>query len=79
MSIAEGSSKAGFVYGANDIRLMDKYKNIYQLENNRNESYLKIELDITELEQNSKGVAKLNVYVITSYSIHYTKLYDTPN
>ena len=62
VAIDEGSSKAGFVYGANDIRLMDKYKNIYQLENARNESYLKIELDISELEQGSNGSAKLNIY-----------------
>ena len=30
LAIAPGSTRASFVYGANDPRLMDKYKNIYQ-------------------------------------------------
>jgi len=62
LAINEGSTKAGFVYGANDLRLMDKYKNIYQLENKLNESYIKLELDISDLENSSQGLAKLNVY-----------------
>jgi alpha-L-rhamnosidase len=32
-TIAPGSSRASFVYGANDSRLMDKNKNLYQVEN----------------------------------------------
>lgn len=62
VAIEEGSTKAGFVYGANDLRLMDKYKNIYQLENKINESYIKLELDISDLEKSANGLAKLNVY-----------------
>ena len=62
LAIAEGSTKAGFVYGANDIRLMDKYKNTFQVENKRNESFIKIELDISGVNGTSKGLAKLNVY-----------------
>jgi len=62
VAISEGSTKAGFVYGANDLRLMDKYKNIYQLENKKNESYIKLELDISDIEANSQGLAKLNIY-----------------
>ena len=62
VAISEGSSKAAFVYGSNDIRLMDKYKNIYQLENKENESYIKLELDISELETSANGMARLNVY-----------------
>ncbi|WP_346861089.1 family 78 glycoside hydrolase catalytic domain [uncultured Draconibacterium sp.] len=62
VAIGEGSTKAGFVYGANDLRLMDKYKNIYQLENKRNESYIKLELDITDLAESASGLAKFNVY-----------------
>ncbi|WP_321347703.1 family 78 glycoside hydrolase catalytic domain [uncultured Draconibacterium sp.] len=62
VAIEEGSTKAGFVYGANDLRLMDKYKNIYQLENKLNESYIKLELDISDLEKSANGLAKLNIY-----------------
>lgn len=62
VAIEEGSTKAGFVYGANDLRLMDKYKNIYQLENKLNESYIKLELDISDLENSINGSAKLNIY-----------------
>jgi len=30
VSIAEGSTRASVIYGANDSRLMDRFKNIYQ-------------------------------------------------
>ncbi len=60
VAIEEGSTKAGLVYGANDMRLMDKYKNIYQLENKLNESYIKLELDVSDVEKG--GLAKLNIY-----------------
>ena len=62
LAIKEGSSKAAFVYGANDIRLMDKYKNVFQLENKLNESYIKLELDISEVNPSINGFAKLNIY-----------------
>jgi alpha-L-rhamnosidase len=62
LAIAEGSSKAAFIYGANDIRLMDKYKNIFQLENKSNESYIKLELDISDVDSSKNGLAKLNIY-----------------
>ncbi|QGY42495.1 Bacterial alpha-L-rhamnosidase [Maribellus comscasis] len=62
LAIAEGSSKAAFIYGANDRRLMDKYKNIFQLENKRNESYIKLELDIADVDGSANGLAKLNIY-----------------
>ena len=40
LTIAPGSTRASFVYGANDSRLMDKYKNIYQVgERQRSELY----------------------------------------
>ena len=54
------SSKAGFIYGANDERLIDKNKNIYKLENPKDSSYIMVELDITSL--NSNGKARLNIY-----------------
>ncbi len=60
--IEEGSSQASFVYGANDRRLMDRNKNTYQLENRRNQSYIKLELDVSEVDGTDEGRARLNVY-----------------
>src|SRR5689334_10024367 len=37
LAIAPGSTRASFVYGANDSRLMNKYKNIYQVQNRKDE------------------------------------------
>lgn len=62
LAISEGSSKAGFVYGANDMRLMDRNKNVLQLDNRKNESYIKLELDISGVDGLANGLAKLNVY-----------------
>jgi alpha-L-rhamnosidase len=72
LTLMEGSTKAGFVYGANDLRLMDKYKNIYQVENSPDESYIKLELDISDVESGTGGLARLNIY-----RAGYTKE-DTP-
>jgi alpha-L-rhamnosidase len=55
-----GTTKAGFVYGANDPRLMDKNLNIYNLQNEKNASYVEVELDISGL--NNGETAYLNVY-----------------
>ena len=60
LTIAPGSTRAAFVWGANDSRLMDKNKNIYQVESARDQSYLKLELDLAPLA--AAGKAKLNVY-----------------
>jgi alpha-L-rhamnosidase len=54
------TTRAGFVYGANDLRLMDKNKNLYKLENKKDQSYLLIEIDIAPLQ--SKENARLNIY-----------------
>ncbi len=57
---ASASTKAGFVYGANDNRLMGPNMNIFQLENAGDESYIMLELDIATL--NNEKEAKLNIY-----------------
>lgn len=62
LAIGEGSTHAGFIYGANDTRLMDKNKNIFQVEKKKNESYIKLELDISAVDGTGNGKAKLNVY-----------------
>ncbi len=55
-----GTTKAGFLFGANDPRLMNKNLNIYNLQNDRNESYVEVELDISGIE--SGETAFLNIY-----------------
>jgi alpha-L-rhamnosidase len=62
VTIAPGSTRAGFIYGANDARLMDRNKNIYQLQSGRDQSYIKLELDISGVDGSPAGKAKLNVY-----------------
>ena len=62
LAIENGSTRAAFIYGANDSRLMDKYKNIFQVENRKNESYFKLELDISGVDGSETGLAKINVY-----------------
>ncbi|MDR2916381.1 MAG: glycoside hydrolase family 78 protein [Tannerella sp.] len=54
------TTRAGFVYGANDSRLMDKNKNIYHVENQKDQSYLLVELDISGID--TGGNASLNIY-----------------
>src|SRR5665647_2521083 len=61
-TIEKGSTRASFIYGANDSRLLNKYLNIYQVENKKNESYIKIELDISAVDGTENGKAKLNIY-----------------
>jgi len=55
-----GSTRAGFIYGANDRRLRDKNNNIYQLESMKDSSYILVELDIAPLNENKP--AQLNVF-----------------
>ncbi len=55
-----GSTKAGFIYGANDPRLMNKNLNIYNLQNEKDASYVEVELDISGLENGE--TASLNIY-----------------
>ncbi|HEY4325916.1 MAG TPA: family 78 glycoside hydrolase catalytic domain [Mucilaginibacter sp.] len=61
LAIAEGSKRASMIFAANDRRLMDKNKNLYQVQNGKNESYFKLEFDISGVE-NGTGNAKINVY-----------------
>ncbi|MFH0841236.1 MAG: family 78 glycoside hydrolase catalytic domain [Bacteroidota bacterium] len=56
------STRASFILGANDSRLMDKNKNIYNIESKHNGSYVKFELDISECDGSGAGQAKLKIY-----------------
>jgi alpha-L-rhamnosidase len=62
LTIAPGSTHAAFILAANDSRLMDKNKNNFQLQNGKNESYFKVELDVSAVGTTDTGKAKLNVY-----------------
>jgi alpha-L-rhamnosidase len=55
-----GTTKAGFLFGANDPRLMDRNKNIYNLQQGRDDSYVEVELDISGLERGE--TAFLNIF-----------------
>lgn len=54
------TTTAGFIFGANDPRLMDKNMNIYNLQNEKDESYIEVELDISRVD--TGGNAFLHVY-----------------
>lgn len=44
------SRKISFVYGANDERLMNANKNIYHIASGKDESYIKVEFDLSPLK-----------------------------
>ena len=67
-AIDPGSVRASFIYGANDSRLMDKYKNICQVENKRNESYIKIELDISGVDESRNTVWQRSISTGQGYT-----------
>jgi alpha-L-rhamnosidase len=62
LAIAPGSTRASFVYGANDSRLMDRHKNIYQVQSAKDQSFIKLELDVSALGGAPDAKAKLHVY-----------------
>ena len=48
--LLEGSTRAGFLFGGNDARLMDQNKNLQGVETKINESYVALVLDIQPLK-----------------------------
>ncbi|NJB70196.1 alpha-L-rhamnosidase [Saonia flava] len=56
------STKAAFVFGGNDSRLMDHNKNIQGVESKVNGNYIAFELDIENIDGTPEGLAKFNVY-----------------
>ncbi len=62
LDAASGSSKASLVFGANDKRLMDKNKNVFNLSNKLNASYIRVELDCSSLIKKEDDFAQINVY-----------------
>ena len=59
---ASNSTKASFLFGGNDARLMDKDLNIQGVENAKNQSYIAFEIDISSVSDAVDGLAKLNIY-----------------
>jgi alpha-L-rhamnosidase len=59
---ASNTTRAGFVFGANDSRLLDKNKNIHGIENRRNESYIILELDISNVDGTENRLAQFHIY-----------------
>lgn len=55
-----GSTKVGFIFGANDPRLMNKNLNLYNLQSDKDESYIEIEIDISQLAFGKNAL--INVY-----------------
>lgn len=55
-------TKAAFVFGANDPRLMNRNLNIQGVENAKNQSYIALELDVSTLSKSDTSKAKLNIY-----------------
>lgn len=65
---ASNSTKASFVFGGNDRRLMKKELNLMGVEMAKNQSYIAFELDISSVSDAPEGLAKLNMY-----RVGYTK------
>ncbi len=59
---ASNSSKAAFVFGANDRRLMAKDLNLMGVENALNQSYVSFELDISKVSDAPDELAQFNIY-----------------
>jgi alpha-L-rhamnosidase len=60
LTIAPGSHRAAVVFAANDPRLMNPDKNIFQLKAARDRSYFKVELDVGTVS--ARGGALLKIY-----------------
>jgi alpha-L-rhamnosidase len=56
------TTKAAFVFGGNDKRLMKKDLNLMNVQNGQNQSYITFELDISNVSEAPDGLAKLNIY-----------------
>ena len=60
VQLEKKSTKAAFIFGANDQRLMEPHLNLNKMRVGEDESYVSLELDISEV--NNDGLAKLHVY-----------------
>lgn len=56
------STKASFVFGANDPRLFNRNQNIMDVESTRDGNYIRFELDISSLSEDTASRASFHVY-----------------
>jgi alpha-L-rhamnosidase len=56
------STKASFLFGGNDARLMDKDMNIQGVKVGKDESFIRFELDVSEVDGSEDGLGKFNIY-----------------
>lgn len=56
------STKASFLFGGNDARLMDKDMNIQGVKVGKDESYIRFELDVAAVDGSEDGLAKFNIF-----------------
>lgn len=59
---ASNTTRASFILGANDRRLMNKDQNLLGVQNKKDQIYVAFELDISGLNAGENARAKLNVY-----------------
>lgn len=62
IQLAKGSSRAGFLFGANDSRLMEKGKNLWGESAGKDKSWIKVVLDVSALQKYPLAQAKLQLY-----------------
>jgi alpha-L-rhamnosidase len=55
-------TKASFVFGANDPRLQNRNLNIQEVANGKNQSYIRLELDLAGIATSDTGKAHLHIY-----------------
>lgn len=56
------STRASLILGANDNRLLDRNMNKFGISSPENGHYIKLELDISNVDGTETGLAKLNIY-----------------
>lgn len=56
------STRASFIYGANDMRLMDANKNLYGMHCEKDSSYVRLELDTRPLDNGGQALLRLYRY-----------------
>lgn len=69
------STRAGFIIGANDHRLLNRDMNIYGIESEQDESYVKFELDLASVDGSETGLAQFHIYRV---GYHPDDRSDTP-
>jgi len=57
-----GSTRAGFIVGANDHRLLNRDMNIYGIESERDGHYVKFEIDLSAVDGTEEGMARFHIY-----------------